>query len=96
MLRLIKFIFLLAMAVLGAGFASINPELATVHYYFGDLTLPMGMLLLGVLGLGMLLGLLVSVFILLKTRHENTRLRRKAELVNTEVNNLRTIPLKNR
>ena len=41
MLRLIKFILLLAMAVLGAGFASINPEIATMHYYFGDLSLPM-------------------------------------------------------
>lgn len=95
MLRLIKFIFLLGMAALGAGFASINPEVATIHYYFGDLTLPLGMLLLGMLGLGMLLGLLVSVFALLKARRENGRLRRKAELVNTEVNNLRTIPLKN-
>jgi len=94
-LRLIKFIFLLGMAVLGAGFASINPEVATIDYYFGDLTLPLGMLLLGMLGLGMLLGLLVSVFALLKARRENSRLRRKAELVNTEVNNLRTIPLKN-
>ena len=96
MLRLIKFLFLLAMAVLGAGFASINPETATIHYYFGDLTLPMGMLMLGVLGLGMLLGLLASIFMLLKTRRENSRLRRKGELVNMEVNNLRTIPLKDR
>lgn len=96
MLRLIKFIFLLAIAALGAGFASINPEMATIHYYFGDLTLPMGMLLLGMLGLGMLLGMLASVLMLLKTRRENTKLRRKADLVNTEVNNLRTIPLKNR
>lgn len=96
MLRLIKFLFLLVMAVLGAGFASINPEPATLHYYFGDLTLPMGMLLLGVLGMGMLLGLLVSMLMLLKTRRENARLRRKAELVHTEVNNLRTIPLKDR
>lgn len=96
MLRLIKFLFLLAMAVLGAGFASINPEAATIHYYFGDLTLPMGMLLLGVLGVGMLLGLLSSTFMLLKIRRENAKLRRKAELVHTEVNNLRTIPLKDR
>ncbi len=96
MLRLIKFLFLLVMAVLGAGFASINPEPVTLHYYFGDLTLPMGMLLLGVLGMGMLLGLLASVLMLLKTRRDNARLRRKAELVHTEVNNLRTIPLKDR
>jgi uncharacterized integral membrane protein len=87
---------LLAMAVLGAGFASINPETATIHYYFGDLTLPMGMLMLGVLGLGMLLGLLASIFMLLKARRENSRLRRKADLMNTEVNNLRTIPLQDR
>ena len=96
MLRLIKFILLLAMAVLGAGFASINPEIATMHYYFGDLSLPMGMLMLGALGLGIALGMLASLFMLLKTKRENAKLRRKADLVNTEVNNLRTIPLKNR
>lgn len=96
MLKLIKFLFLLAMAILGAGFVSINPETATMHYYFGDLTLPMGMLMLGVLGLGILLGLLASTFMLLKARRENARLRRKTELVSMEVNNLRTVPLKDR
>lgn len=94
MLKLIKFLFLLAMAVLGAGFASLNPEMATVNYHYGDLTLPLGMLMLGVLGLGMILGLMVSTFMLFKTRLENNKLRRKADLMNTEVNNLRTIPLK--
>jgi len=93
-LRLIKFLFLLAMAVLGAAFTSINPEVATIHYYFGDLTLPMGMLMLGMLGLGMLMGLLASTLVLLRIRRENARLRRKTELISKEVKNLRTIPLK--
>ena len=96
MLKLIKFLFLSAMAVLGFGFASVNPETATIHYYFGDLSLPIGVLMLGVLGLGVLLGLLASSIMLLKIRRENSRLRRKSELMTTEVNNLRTIPLKDR
>ena len=54
------------------------------------------MLMLGALGLGIALGMLASLFMLLKTKRENAKLRRKADLVNTEVNNLRTIPLKNR
>ena len=94
MIKLIKFLLLLGFAVLGAGFASINPEPVTVHYYFGDLTLPMGMLVLGVMAVGMVIGLFVSMFMVVKTRRENRSLKKKAELVNKEVNNLRTIPVK--
>ena len=94
MFKLIKFLLLLGFAVLGAGFASINPEPVTVHYYFGDLTLPMGMLLLSVMAVGMVIGLLVSMLMVVKTRRENRSLKKKADLVNKEVNNLRTIPVK--
>lgn len=94
MIKLIKFLLLLGFAVLGAGFASINPEPVTVHYYFGDLTLPIGMLVLGMMAVGMVIGLFVSMFMVVKTRRENRSLKKKAELVNKEVNNLRTIPVK--
>lgn len=94
MLKLIKIILLLGFAVLGAGFASINPELATLHYYFADLTLPMGMLLLAVLAIGMIIGMLTSSIMVLNTKRENRKLKKKSALVNKEVDNLRTNPLK--
>lgn len=94
MLKLIKIILLLGFAVLGAGFASINPEPAKVHYYFGDLSLPMGMLVLGVLAAGMLIGMLGSFFMVLNTKRENRKLRKKSALVNKEIENLRTNPVK--
>ena len=94
MFKLIKFLLLLGFAVLGAGFASINPHPVTAQYYFGEVTLPMGMLVLAVLAAGMLIGMVVSMLMVAKTRRENRLLRKKAELVNKEVDNLRTIPVK--
>ena len=94
MFKLIKFLLLLGFGVLGAGFASINPDPVTVNYYFGKLTLPMGMLVLGVLASGMVAGMLVCTLMLVKTKRENRKLKKKADLVHKEVNNLRTIPVK--
>lgn len=96
MLKLIKFLVLLCFAVLGAGFASINPGEVSVHYYFGEIRLPMGVLILGLLGMGIVIGTLASLFPFVRIKHENVTLRRKANLVNEEVKNLRTIPLKDR
>ena len=96
MLKLLKFLVLLCFAVLGAGFAAINPGEVSVHYYFGEIRLPMGVLILGLLGVGIVLGMLVSLVVLFRIRHENAALRRSAELVKEEVKNLRTIPLQDR
>ena len=96
MLKLVKFLVLLCFAVLGAGFASINPGEVSVHYYFGEIQLPMGVLILGMLGVGIVAGTIVSMLLFIKIKRENVTLRRKADLVKEEVENLRTIPLKDR
>lgn len=94
MFKLIKFLLLLGFAILGAAFASINPDPVRVHYYFGELNLPLGLVVLGALAAGILIGVMLSLLIVMKTRRENRLLKKKADLVNREVNNLRTIPVK--
>ena len=96
MLKLIRFILLLGFGLLGAGFASINPEPVDVHFYFRDFNLPLGLLVLVMVGLGALLGVLSSLLLMARLRRENQRLRRQARLASEEVNNLRTIPVKDR
>ena len=96
MLKLIKFILLLGFALLGAGFASINPTPVAVHFYYYDLTVPLGLLVLVMVGVGALLGVFSSLLLMAGLRRENQRLRRRARLASEEVNNLRTIPLKDR
>ncbi len=96
MLKLIKFILLLGVALVGAGFASINPEPVAVNFYLYGLTVPLGLLVLVVVGVGAVLGVFSSLLLMARVRRENQRLRRQARLVSEEVNNLRTIPVKDR
>lgn len=96
MLKLIYFIVLLGVAMLGAAFASINSEMVPIDYYFGLISLPVGMLMLGMLGVGIVIGALACTSLLVRLRHENSVLRKKASLTNQEVRNLRTIPVKDR
>lgn len=96
MFNLIKFLLLLAVAVLGAAFASVNPEEVMVNYYFGTLQLPMGLLILLLLGMGIVIGMGAGTLLVLRVKRENIALRRRARLAHEEVNNLRTLPLKDR
>ena len=96
MFRLVKFLFLLLVALAGAVFAYINPGEVGVSYYFGELTLPLGILIFMLLGLGVLIGVLGSLMNFIGLRRENNRLRREAGLAQQEINNLRTMPLQDR
>ena len=96
MLRLVKFLFLLLVALAGAVFAYINPGEVGVSYYFGQLTLPLGILIFVLLGIGVLIGVLGSLMNFVGIRRENTRLKRQASLAQQEINNLRTMPLQDR
>jgi len=96
LLKLIKFILLLGIALLGAGFASINPEPVAVYFYFYDFTVPLGLLILVMIGIGAVLGVFSSLLLMARVKRDNQRLRRQARLASEEVNNLRTIPVKDR
>lgn len=95
-LKLLKLLSLLVVAALGAAFAYINPDQVTVSYYFGDLSLPLGMLIFLLLGGGILVGVLVSAAGMLRLQRENIGLRRRTQLANQEINNLRAMPLRDR
>lgn len=96
MLKLLKLLLLFLVAVLGAAFAYINPVEVTVSYYFGELTLPMGMLIFLLFGGGILVGVLVSAAGFLRLQRENASLRRRSQLASQEINNLRAMPLRDR
>lgn len=96
MIKLLKFLLLLAVAALGAAFAYINPDLVHVYFYFGEIGLPLGMLIFLLIGVGMLAGALASMSWFIRLKRENAHLRRLFELANQEINNLRTIPLRDR
>ena len=92
----IKLLLLLVFMLIGASFAIINDAPVTVDLYFMRPELPLSLLVLLALGLGMLLGGLAGMIYVMRVRKENADLKREARLVNEEVQNLRTMPVKGR
>ncbi|MCG6966341.1 MAG: lipopolysaccharide assembly protein LapA domain-containing protein [Chromatiaceae bacterium] len=92
----IKLLLLLVFMVVGASFAIINDAPVTVDLYFITPELPLSLLLLLALGCGILLGGLAGMVYFMRVKKENADLKRKTRLVNEEVKNLRTMPVKGR
>ena len=96
MFKLIYFLILLGVALFGAAFASINADKVPIDYYFGIIELPMGVLMLAMVGMGIIVGAMACTSMLIRLKRENSSLRRKASVTDQEVRNLRTIPVKDR
>jgi putative membrane protein len=93
-MRFIKLLFFLFLILLGSAFAVMNTGNIQIDYYFGELDLPLPLVLIATLGIGALLGVVASLGSLLRLKHQNAELRRKASLAQEEVKNLRAIPIK--
>lgn len=96
MLKLLKLLVLMSVFTLGAAFAYINPGNVTISYYFGELSLPLGMVFFLLFGSGLVVGVLLGVAGLVRLRSENLQLRRRSQLAHQEINNLRALPLRDR
>jgi uncharacterized integral membrane protein len=93
-LVVIKLLILLVFMIVGASFAIINDSPVVVDLYFITPEMPLSLLLLFALGCGILLGGLAGMVYFMRLKKENSDLKRKARLVNEEVKNLRTMPIK--
>lgn len=95
-MRIISFILLIIVILIGVTFAVLNPGTVNIHYYLGEKTMPLSLLLVVDFVLGCLLGLLVGFWLLVKTKVKNYYLRQQLKLSEKEVENLRAIPLQDR
>ncbi len=94
MRRLLAIVVILFVSFLGLAFAVLNAEAVELKYYLGTISLPLALLLVITLLVGALLGGLASIGYVLHQRRENSRLRKKLNLVEAELKNLREIPIK--
>ena len=78
----------------GLTFAALNSTAVVFNYYLGTKTMALSLLLVFVFGLGIFLGLLVSIFSLIKSKRDNLRLKSLLKTSEKEVENLRSIPIK--
>lgn len=94
MKSLVSFVLLLAIVIFGLSFAAINSDPVTVNYYIGTIEMPLALVLAAVFGAGALFGVLVCVGPIMRRSREASRLRKKADVAEREVRNLRALPLK--
>jgi len=94
--RILSYIVILLVVIFGVTFASLNANTVTVNYYFAQSSMPLSLLLAIVFSLGCLLGVLTCLWMLMKTKLKNYRLRQRLNLAEKEVDNLRAIPLQDK
>ena len=95
-MRIISYFFLLIIIIFGMTFATLNSESVTINYYISQTTLPLSLLLVLVFALGCLLGMIAGIWLLIKAKVLNYRLRQRLQLAEKEIDNLRAIPLQDK
>jgi putative membrane protein len=80
--------------LLGLTFASLNPNPVKLDYYFGSRQIALSLALVLSFGAGIFLGLFVSMFSLLKAKRDNRSTKSRLKIVEKEVENLRSLPIK--
>jgi len=92
--RLIRLILFLLVMLAGVALAVMNADLVNLNYYFGSRELPLSVLLVGAVFVGAILGMVAGLGGMMRVKRENADLRRQTRLASEEVNNLRSLPIK--
>jgi putative membrane protein len=71
-----------------------NDQLVELNYYVNSIPVSFSLVIVLTLCIGALLGVLASLPMILKLKHENARLVRQVKMTEKEINNLRVIPVK--
>lgn len=94
MSRLLSFVLMFILVLLGLAFAVGNAKPVEINYFLATRELPLAMTLVLALVVGAVIGLLFSLTLMIRLKRETLRLRRQIRLVEQEVVNLRNIPIK--
>jgi putative membrane protein len=93
-MRILGLVFFIIVVLLGISFAVLNAEPVKLNYYFGSSSLPLSLVTVIAFAVGVILGILVSLFLILRLKSQNARLRKTIRNTEKEVNNLRNLPIK--
>lgn len=93
-MKIIKLLVVILVVIVGAAFSAINADIVMFNYYFGQIELPLAILLISSIILGAILGILASLSGIIRAKHDANVLKREVKLVEQEVHNLRKIPVK--
>ncbi|OGT21380.1 MAG: hypothetical protein A3C55_04045 [Gammaproteobacteria bacterium RIFCSPHIGHO2_02_FULL_42_13] len=93
-MKAIKYMIVLLLILLGISFAILNSETVTINYYLGTKQMPLSLLLIVAFGLGLLIGWISMSFKVLRLKTNLYRLKKKLQVAEKEIDNLRAIPVK--
>jgi putative membrane protein len=94
MSRLLKVCFFIVIVFMGLIFHIKNDQLVELNYYVNSISVSFSLVIVLTLCIGALLGVLASLPMILKLKHENAMLDRQVKMTEKEINNLRVIPVK--
>jgi len=94
MFRLVGFVFLVVLVVLGLSFAVLNSQPVSLNYYFGYRDIPLSMIVVLSLAGGAMIAVLVSASLILRLKTRVARLRRQLRNAEKEYDQLHVLPAK--
>lgn len=86
MKRLFSFLILLAFMLLGVAVAIVNAEPVVFNYYYGTLTQPLSVLLVGAFAIGAILAILINSLVVLGLKRKLRRAERLLQAAEHSVN----------
>ncbi len=92
-MRAITTSFLVIVILLGITFACLNATPVEINYYIGVHYLPLSLLLTLSLTLGALIGFFIGLMMYCRVKRKNRHLRKRLNLVEKEIANIRSLPL---
>lgn len=95
-MRLFSILFLLIIIIFGLTFAVLNANPVSFNYYLGTRQISLSLLLIYALGIGIILGFLVSLGPLWRLKKNNLHLKGRIKEAEKEIENLRTLPIQDK
>ena len=94
-MKVVTYFIVLVLIVAGASFAALNAGSVHINFYWISRSLPLSLLLAIAFVLGGGIGILVSMFIIIKQKAQLFRCKRQLSSVEKELSSLRIVPIGN-
>jgi putative membrane protein len=92
MARLLGFLLLVILVVLGLSFAVLNSQPVALNFYFGSRDIPLSMIVVVSLAAGAVTGVLFSLGTIVRLKHRTGSLHRRLRAAQKEADQARILP----
>ena len=89
--RIVNIAVIVLVVLVGLSFALLNSETVSFNYYLGKIDLQLSLLLVITLVIGSIMGVLGSLGIIMRNKHEISKARREIKSKARELNTLRSV-----